>query len=169
MKVILYMAITVNGFIAKEDDDASFISKEEWDSYSAMVRTAGNVILGHRTYDIITKQPEFKEFENVKVVIVSNKSFEPLGKKHSIAGSPKEALGLLSNFENVVVAGGAILNGSFLKDDLVDEIYLDIEPIILSQGISLVNGSDFEKRLKLLGTKKIAENEIQLHYQVIKK
>jgi riboflavin biosynthesis pyrimidine reductase len=32
MKVILYMAITANGIIAKADDDTSWISKEEWDS-----------------------------------------------------------------------------------------------------------------------------------------
>ena len=168
MKVILYMAITANGFIAKTNDDTSFVSKEECDSYSAAVRKAGNVIIGHRTYDIITKQPEFQEFKDVKVVIISNKPFETIAKNHIVVDSPKKALALLNGFENVTVAGGAILNASFLKDNLIDEIYLDVEPVLLSKGIPLINGSDFEKHLRLLGTKQITENEIQLHYQVIK-
>lgn len=71
MKVILYMAVSLNGMIAKSDDDTSWISKEEWDSYSLAVRTAGNLIVGHRTYNILTKQPEFSEFKDVKVITVA--------------------------------------------------------------------------------------------------
>jgi len=160
--------MTVNGFIAATDDDTSFISKEEWNSYSAAVQAAGNVIIGHRTYNVITKQPEFQEFKNIKVVIVSHESFEPLSKNHVIASSPEKALELLKSFDEVVVAGGATLNASFLKENLIDEIYLDIEPTLLGAGIPLVSGSVFQKSLKLLGTKQIAENEIQLHYQVLK-
>lgn len=168
MKVILYMAISLNGMIAKSDDDTSWISKEEWDSYSLTVRTAGNLIVGHRTYGILTKQPEFSEFKDVKLVVVAEKVFQTLIPNHLVAHSPKEALKTLSDFEQVVVAGGGALNASFVEENLVDEIYLDIEPIILGKGISLFRDKDFERKLKLLGQKKITDNEIQLHYQVLK-
>ena len=120
MKVILYMAMTVNGMIARENDDTNFISKEEWDSYSAAVRKAGNLVIGHRTYNILTKQPEFKEFEKVKLVIVSRKKFETLASNHIISKSPKNSLKLLKGFGTIVVAGGGILNTSFMKAGLVD-------------------------------------------------
>lgn len=168
MKVILYMAISLNGLIAKSDDDTSWISKEEWDSYSFTVRTAGNLIVGHRTYGILTKQPEFSEFKDVKLVVVAQKDFQTLAQNHVVAHSPKEALKLLSNFEQVVVAGGGALNASFVEENLVDEIFIDIEPIILGQGIPLFRDKDFERKLKLIGQKKITDNEIQLHYEVIK-
>ena len=168
MKVILYMASTLNGFIAKTNDDTSWISKEEWNSYSGIVRANGNLIIGHRTYEIITKQPEFSEFKDVKVVIISHKKFKTLASNHLVASSPVEALKQLKDFENVIVAGGGILNASFLSEDLVDEIYVDIEPILLGKGVPLFNGADFDKQLKLLGTKKISDDEVQLHYQVIK-
>lgn len=71
MKVILYMAVTINGFIAKEDDDTSWISQEEWDSYSLAVRQAGCLVVGRRTYHILTKQPEFIKFKDIKLVAVS--------------------------------------------------------------------------------------------------
>lgn len=162
------MAISMNGIIAKSDDDTSWISKEEWDSYSLAVRTAGCLIVGRRTYHILTKQPEFAELKDVKLVAVSEKDFTTSSPNHFVAHSPREALNLLKDFKEVVVAGGGTLNASFLAENLVDEIYLDIEPIIIGQGIPIFKDKDFERKLKLVGQKKITDNEIQLHYQINK-
>lgn len=168
MKVILYMAITVNGYIAKEDDDTDWITELEWNSYSATIRRAGCLIIGHRTYDILTKQPEYKELGKVKIVVVSSKNFKTIAPNHLTAKNPKAALRLLTDFKEVVVAGGGILNSTFMKESLVDEIYLDVEPIILGKGVKLFDNSDFETRLELIETKKLSEDEIQFRYKVQK-
>lgn len=168
MKVILYMAMSLNGMIAKKDDTATWISKEEWDSYSLAVRTANHLIIGRRTYNILTKQPEFAELKDVKIVAISKSTFKTLSKNHQIANSPKEALRLFKDAKEVVVAGGGILNSSFLAENLVDEIYIDVEPVILGEGISLFKEKDFERNLELLGQKNISKNEVQLHYRVKK-
>lgn len=168
MKVILYMAVSVNGMIAKSDDDTNWISKEEWDSYSLMVQTVGNLIVGHRTYNILTQQPQFSELKNVKLVVISQQNFPTLSPNHLVAHLPKEALELLKDFDEVIVAGGGIMNAAFLTENLVDEIYIDIEPIILGKGIKLFADADFEKELELVGTKKLSSNGIQLHYKVKK-
>lgn len=162
------MAMTANGFIAKKNDDTNWISKEEWDIYSLAVRTAGCLIIGHRTYNILTKQPEFSEFKDVKLAVVSEKKFKTLSSNHFIVHSPKEAIEIFNKYKEVVVAGGGMLNASFLSENLVDEIYLDIEPIIFGAGIPIFRGKDFEHKLKLIGQKKISDNEIQLHYEVVK-
>ena len=168
MKVILYMAMTVNGLIAKSDDNTSWISKEEWDSYSHAVRTAGNLIVGRRTYHILTKQPEFAEFKDIKLIAVSHGDFETASPNHRVAHSPAEALKMFEGQTEVIVAGGGLLNASFLAENLVDEIYLDIEPIIFGEGIPLFHSVPFDTNLKFLDSKQISENEIQLHYQVLK-
>ena len=168
MKVILYMAITPNGFIAKSNDDTNWISQQEWNSYSQAVQKAGNLIVGHRTYDILTKQPEFSELKNAKLVVISDKSFSTSNSDHLIAHSPKEALNLLKDFPEVIVAGGGMLNASFLAENLVDEIYFDFEPIVFGEGIPVFRGKSFERKLELINQKKITDNEIQIHYRVIK-
>ncbi len=168
MKVIMYMAMSSNGMIAKGDDDTSWISKEEWDGYSKAVRAAGNLIVGRRTYNILTKQPEFIEFKDVKLIVISKSKFKTLAPNHHLAHSPKEALTLLKGAKQVIVAGGGALNSSFLEENLIDELYLDIEPIILSQGIPIFKESNFERKLKLIGQKMITPHEIQLHYQILK-
>jgi len=162
------MAISANGIIAKNDDDTGWISKEEWNSYSAAVRAAGCLIVGRRTYNILTKQPEFSELKDVKLVVVSHEDFKTLAPNHLVAHSPKDALALLKDFKEVIVAGGGILNASFLAENLVDEIYLDVEPIVLGDGIPVFKNKDFERKLKFIGYKQITENEIQLHYRVIR-
>ena len=162
------MAISANGIIAKNNDDTSWISDKEWGSYSSMVCKAGCLIVGRKTYYILTKQQEFAEFKDVMLVVVSKENFTTLAPNHVIAHSPKEALKLLKDYEEVIVAGGGILNASFLAENLIDEIYLDIEPIIFGNGIPIFKDKNFERKLKLIGQKKISDSEIQLHYQVLK-
>jgi dihydrofolate reductase len=168
MKVILYMASTANGFIAKRDDDTSWISKEEWDSYSAMVREKGCSIVGHRTYDILTKQPEFSELKDVRLIAVAHHDVPLVSPQHSVAHSPQEALRLAKDFDEVVVAGGGALNASFLEENLIDEIYIDVEPVIFGSGIPIFGGGTFEKALEFIGQKKIEKDGTQFHYRVIK-
>lgn len=168
MKVILYMAATANGMIAASDDSSSWISAEESQSYCDMVNKIGALIVGHRTYNILTKQPEYKKFQNIKLVVVATKEVQLVDTAHRIADSPKEALQILRDQEEVVVAGGASLNASFLSENFIDEIFIDIEPALLGCGIPLALGKDFECDLELLGVKNISKNEIQLHYLVKK-
>lgn len=103
------------------------------------------------------------------MVVVSKKQNPKLfGDSHLIAESTEKSLELLKDSEEVVVAGGGILNNSFIEKNLIDEIYIDIEPIIITKGIPLFKGKGVEIKLELVGQKKISENEIQLYYRVIK-
>lgn len=61
-----------------------------------------------------------------------------------------------------------MLNTAFIEQNLVDEIFLDIEPIILGHGIPLFRNGQFETTLKLLGQSNLSADEIQLHYKVMK-
>ena len=171
MKKILYMATTANGIIAKEDDSADFLTEIEASSYVKNVCDTGALIIGRRTYEVLSQQPEFQKFleAGVKIVAVSHSNKLVLNdKSHRIAHSPAEAIELLSDCEAVIIAGGAKLDASFMEAGLIDEVYLDIEPALSGQGIPLFNGADFDLQLKLLGTKMLSDNEIQLHYEVIK-
>ncbi len=155
--------------IASKDDKTHWISSTEWDSYSAMVRKAGCLIVGRRTYHILTQQPEFAEFKDVHVVVVSKDPISLVADNHRVAHSPKEALEMLTSYEQIVVAGGGVLNASFLTEGLIDEIYVDIEPIILGEGIPLFQAMSLEQGLELMDQKLLSKHEIQLYYKVVKK
>ena len=137
-------------------------------TFTVQFRQSANMIIGHRTYDILTKQPEFAELENVKIAVVSHKNFQTLNKKHFVAKSPQEALNIFTDCKEVVVAGGSILNAGFMREKLIDELYLDIEPLLVGKGIPLFAQEDFEARLELIEVKKLTKNELQLHCKVVK-
>ncbi len=168
MKVILYMAITANGMIAKENDNTGWVSPTEWKSFIGMIQKAGNMIIGRRTYDIMCKNKEFEKMGKVMIIVLSRKILNVNHKKIITVQSPQEALGILQKrkFKTALICGGGKLNSSFMKEKLVNEIYLDVEPIILGKGIKLFADAEFETKLELMEVKKLLGNEVQLHYKV---
>lgn len=173
MKIILYMATTPNGIIATIDDDTSWVSETEWTSFSKMIKKAGNMIIGKRTYEIMLKNDEFNRsnLNEIKIIVLSKSPVKIHNQKFvSLVKSPREALNILKKqkFKTIMVCGGGTLNSGFMKESLVDEIYLDFEPILFGKGIRLFAEADFKTKLKLIGTKKLSKNEIQLHYKVKK-
>lgn len=168
MKVILYMATTVNGYIAKENDDTPW-SDAVWDSYYKIAKQFKAIILGRRTYEIMKEANEFEKIGNPFTVVVTNEDFAH-NSSFVIAKSPKEALKILKgkNFAKVLIGGGGRLNASFMKENLIDEIILDIEPLVFGKGIKLFSDEDFEAKLELIETKSLSKNTIQLHYRILK-
>ncbi|MBI2547683.1 MAG: dihydrofolate reductase [Candidatus Aenigmarchaeota archaeon] len=168
MKVILYMAITANGMIAKENDDTRFISKTEWKSFDEMSKKIGNLIMGRRTYEISLAEGTFPYPDRLNIVMTNRSTANKWEKVIFTKKSPKDVLQLLERmgFKTAFVGGGGTVNASFMEENLIDEIYLDIEPVILGKGIKLFADKKFESKLKLIGIKKLSKNEIQLHYSV---
>jgi len=89
---------------------------------------------------------------------------------YTLANSPKEALSLLEKegFKPVLLAGGSNLNASFAKEGLIDEIIINIEPVIVGKGIPVFATENFDLKFLLLGTKIIDDQIIQLRYKVSK-
>ncbi len=168
-KVILFIATTANGFIARKDDSTPW-SDDEWSAYAEMVKEAGNIVVGRKTYEIMKQDNNFDQIGNPFVVVLSQHGEHVSEDKAQCVHSTREALDLLrhKDFETVLISGGAMSLTSFLKDGLVDEIYIDMEPLLFAEGKPLLVPSSFEAQLSLLGVKQIGPNSIQLHYKVQK-
>lgn len=171
MKIILYMGISINGYIAKTDGDSEWTSDEDLKGFFENSKKAGNIVMGKNTFHAANKSGHFP-FPDALNIVVTHKKFENTwGEKVVFTDqSPKEVLTMLEEkgFTSVFLAGGGLLNSSFAKEKLIDEIYLDVEPLLLGTGIPVFAPSDFEFELKLLEVNKLNENTVQLHYQVLK-
>ena len=60
------------------------------------------------------------------------------------------------------------MNTAFAKLGLIDEVILNVEPIIEGKGIPLFKPEVFELKLELIEMKKSKGKTIQLHYKVVK-
>lgn len=166
MKIILYMAITANGYIAKENDETPW-SKDEWKEYVGNAKKTHCMIIGRRTYDIWDKT----ELTNLGIpVLVLSKKINKSQNNIFFIKSIKEALEVIKSnkYLEVMIAGGGKVNGEFFKRGLIDELFLDVEPFIFGQGIPLFSPCVNESKLELLDSKKIGKNGMQLHYKVLK-
>lgn len=167
MKRILYMAMTINGFIAKEDDRTEW-SQAEWEEYRERVNKAGALIIGRRTYEIMEHDSIFDDLQCTIAVITHH----TIAKKGVLSFvSPEEAIRYFKKekHKEVYITGGSNINALFLKENLIDEIILDIEPIMYGKGTPLMFPESFEAQLFLKKVKDVKHHFLQLHYTVVKK
>lgn len=168
-KVIIYSIPTINGLIAKEEEiDYSFISDGDWELYLKALKEAGVFVMGRRTYEVCLRTGAFP-YDCLNVVMTRQKIENKWGDKVIFTDlKPKEVLSMLEKkgFSKVIVSGGH-LSASFMKEKLVDEIWIDVMPRVFTKGVRLFEGDDFDADLELLEVKKSAKNEVQLRYKVI--
>lgn len=170
MKVILYMAMSLNGYIAKENGSEDFISHANWEKFCSLAQEHGNFIVGRKTYEIVKSWNEdfgFDDLKGIKKVIISRDLNYKLDEGYILATSPKEALAKLQGFESVLVTGGSTINTAFIQENLLDEIILNVEPTLVGKGIPLFAQNDFSKNLQFISAKE-SNGIVTLHYRVIK-
>lgn len=172
MKTILFMAISLNGIIARENNEEDFLSEVHWSTMTSLAHKFGNTIWGRKTQQVVKawKKRYHDDIKDVKKLVVSDdKNFDP-GKEYSLVKSPQEALDLLEQegFNNAYLIGGSTLNAAFAKEGRINQVIINIEPAIIGSGIPVFRLTKFKDlRLKLLEMKNLKEDIIQLRYEVL--
>lgn len=169
-KVILYIACSLDGFIAKPNDDLSFLSivEKEGEDYGYMdfIRTIDTVILGRKTYDwIMTHVPEFVHTDKETYVITRTER-SAIGNTKFYTGDLNGLVKQLKQQEgkNIFIDGGAEVVNTLLKEGLIDEFYISIIPVLLGDGVRLFKDGRPEQLLELVSTKQYQKGLVQLHY-----
>ncbi|MEK7508655.1 MAG: dihydrofolate reductase family protein [Patescibacteria group bacterium] len=169
MKIILLMAITADGKIAKTaDQPATWTSAADKKIFVAETKKAGVIVMGETTYNTIGKA--LSERLNIVMSLEPDKRKNVPGVLEYTNKPPQELLKDLEKrgYATVILGGGATINGLFLKESLIDEIWLTVEPKIFGEGLSLFHGADVNLDLELLETKQLDKNVLQLRYKVKK-
>lgn len=172
MKIILFMAMSLNGIIADKSGSEDFLSDANWEFFKELAKKYNCFIVGRKTYEAVQKWPDYN-FNDIdaklKIVISSDKSLE-LKPPFLLADSPKDAIkkAIALNLESAILTGGGTINSAFLAENLIDEVIVNIEPVILGGGIPIFREGELEKRLSLIETVKIAGDILQLRYKVKK-
>ncbi len=174
MKVVLAMSVSLNGLIARENGEEDWLPSEGWDEFLVEAKKFDNFIMGRETYELVTKLYPNYNFDNVtaskKIVVTTNKDFKAQDGGYEIVHSPEEAVYVLEStgIDNALLIGGGKLNSEFLTRNLVDEIWLTLNPFILGKGRPFIGPKDYEKRLKLGVVEQISKDRVLLKYSVSK-
>ena len=174
-KIILVAATSLNGKITHGQQGDSFLWTSAGDQkyFSKLIKSSDLVIMGRQTYLvnrskfdltrpplrlIVTHHPQdFSKFS-----IPNHLEFTSLS-PHQIIDqySPKH--------KQILIVGGAQINSLFLKENLVDEIFLTIEPLLFGQGKNLLKKVLLTQKCHLFSLKKISSSgTLLLKYKIIK-
>ncbi len=168
MKVILYMAVTADGFIATKSGDSEWVSEVDVEIFNKKINDCGVLVMGNKTFQQYRGQ--FFPKPGVINIVVSSK--DDLNPEDNVmfAKSPKEALSEAGKrgFEQVLLIGGGKINASFLKENLIDEIYLDVHPLIFGNGIKLFDAFETNLKVEKIDSVDLGLGQTLLHYKVIK-
>lgn len=168
MRVIIICAITIDGKIARDSKDPiDWTSKEDKKIFTTETKKAGVIVMGHNTHKSIGHPLK----ERLNVVLTREdltKNNQP-GLLEFTSQKPQALLNELSKrgFETVFVIGGSQINSLFLKEDLVNEIWLTLAPKIFGHGIGLTNGLDVEKNLEFIESRNLEGGLLNLKYKVL--
>jgi dihydrofolate reductase len=168
-KVISYIAMSLDGYIAKTDGDISFLSKVEKKGedygYSDFIKTIDTIIVGRKTYEK-TLSLGF-EYPGDKNIFVITRNVKPShGRINYYSGSLSKLVSELrnKNGKNIFCDGGSEIINELLHDNLIDEFIISIIPLILGDGISLFKNGNPQLNLKLINCEKFDKDLVQLHY-----
>lgn len=173
-KFILYIAMSLDGFIATKDDDLTFLNCVEKDGedygYTAFYESVDTVIIGRRTYEKVIAMG-FKPHEDKETWIFTQRPEPDKGRHQFYSGDLKGLVQKLRQSEgkHVFVDGGAFVAQEFLKGNLLDEIIVSVIPVLLGDGISLFGNELKCRNLELLETKSFEKGLVQLHYRIVPK
>jgi dihydrofolate reductase len=172
MKIILVFVSSLDGRITRwnEPHVMSWTSKEDQEYFKKNWREHKLVVIGSGTYDA---EPISAPKENRLVILTSHpenyKDKEVTGHLEFTNESPAELVKRLNGegYSEMMLAGGPHVATSFLKEGLVDELWLTLEPKIFASGANFAVGDKLDINLHLFSTEKINEQgTLILKYQV---
>lgn len=173
-KTILYIAASLDGYIAKLGDNLDFLEAVAQDGedygYGQFYGQIDTVILGKRTYDWVMGQIGEFPHQGKETYVLTRKSLAAIGTIQFFSGKLSE---LVSNLKSkpgkdIFVDGGAQTVYRFLEAGWLDELIISFVPVLLGDGIRLFQSGFPEQKLELIRSRSYPSGLVQVHYRVVK-
>lgn len=172
-KISLFIATSLDGYIAKPNDDLSFlklVEKEGEDyGYAKFTDTIDTLIIGRRTYDYVLKEIGSSHYDNGKrdVYVITRTERPKVGRTTFYTGNLTELVEQLKSEKgkNIYCDGGAEVINELLKHDLIDEFIISIVPVLLGNGTRLFKDGRPEQTLEFVSAKAFDTGLTQLYYK----
>lgn len=166
MKSILYMAMSLDWYISDRNNKTPW-SDESWQNYKEAISKVWSLVIGYQTYVDMRDFDEFDMIGNPKTFVFTSKDIDDSWNFIFIKNYEefKKKADKMSVVEAIVWWWNK-LNSYFLENNLVNEVFIDVESFVFGQGLKLFDGISKNIELELLNIKKYWKKWVQLHYKV---
>lgn len=141
-KVTAFLGLSLDGYIAGEGGDLSWLSVVESDppedtGYSGLMNSVDTLVLGRNTYDTVLGF-EAWPYSGKRVVVLTHRDFNSLYGEEAYNGTLPDLLKTLGaeGCRHIYLDGGAVVREG-MASGVLDEMILSWVPVILGGGIPL--------------------------------
>jgi dihydrofolate reductase len=165
MKIVLVMAMTLDGKIGKDPDHfPDWTGSADKRLFADISKKAGVVIMGSKTFDTLKKPLPGRK----TVVMTRNRS--RVSDTAAVVFSPGPPAAVVETlrqegYRQAVLAGGATVNTLFARAGLIDEIVVTLSPLVFGDGLSLFDG-EVDLAVELVGHESVEGGLLCLRYRV---
>ena len=173
-ELILYIAASLDGYIARPDGDISWLSMVEAPpedyGYAAFNETVDTIIMGRNTYEkVLGFGIPWPHAGKQCYVLSKSRS----GKDDNVTFYGGKLTDLLADIrsrpgKHIYCDGGGEAVAALLQARLIDRLVVSIIPVLLGDGIRLFRPGFPEQGLQLASSKAFASGLVQLEYSVVR-
>src|ERR1700733_4601874 len=172
-KVILGFGISIDGYIARRNGAMDFVAidKEGEELMADFFAKIDTTVMGRKTAAAVAKlrkSGEIPETPGMANYVVSRR-WKP-GKRYGfevVSGSLTAFVRKLKRRpgKDIYLGGGGELCRSFLQEDLVDELFIGVSPLLLGDGIPGFPGKFPQRDFRLTECKSHSDGSVGLRYE----
>jgi len=170
-KVVLYIAISADGYIAKEDGNLDWLNVvdkpgEDY-GYQDFVNTVDTVIMGRKTYDKVLSFGIPFPHSGRQCIVWSQQRTGTDDNVTYYNGNIKNLIEELKSLpgKNIFIDGGAALVQELMRYQLIDRYIISVIPYFTGGGIRLFDGGE-ETKLQLVRCVQFPTGLVQLWYEL---
>ena len=160
-KVVLFIAMSLDGFIADKNGGVAWLADQDEDTqnfggYGEFIKTIDTVIMGYKTYDQLVTElsPGQWYYSGMQSYVLTHKNIKNADEITFTTQSPAALIVQLKARpgKDIWVCGGANVANQFIKLNLIDRYHITVIPTILGAGVRLFDGDNAQIKLKLVAT-----------------
>ena len=168
-RVILGVSMSFDARIARVNGDVDFLRTPREHPIGAFFASVDTAIMGRKTLDAGLRMTGGKLPKTAMRMYVMSRTKEP-GERGGVIFVNEPPAALVAQIRrqggtDIWLMGGGELAREFLRDDLVDEIYLGIAPVLLGEGIPLFPSGFPQREFALMENKTYSEGLVTLKYE----
>ena len=168
-KVVLGVGISLDGYIARPDGAVDFLFMPKDYSMAPFFKRVDTAVMGRKSYEMGLKLGGGKLYNyGMKCYVFSRTLGSIAHEDFAIVREPLkpfvEALRTKKG-KDIWLMGGGELTRAFLQDDLVDELYLGVVPVLIGAGIPAFPSGFPEQKFALIENKTYSKGMIALRYE----
>jgi dihydrofolate reductase len=169
-KVSVFIAMSLDGYIAGKGGDMSFVSCVEVPNedygYNAFIEEVDTVIMGRSTFDWVFAQTGRLPHHNKQTIVVTHRPLPEIPNLDAFSGDLAMFVNKLRNLSGrtIYVDGGASVVDELMQKHLIDEVIISIIPVVLGGGTRLFDELNTTIPLDLKHSRAYSSGLVQLTY-----